>query len=154
MVLNSQSTVVISVFKHQHWVVPEILTEFRVEIEDKWNAWREKQNKITFLAGPEIRVSLPVFAGEYERLTKTDQDWCQHTTHNKRSFQRATKVQALEGSSLPTESSFWSPLPHPFSTVCRGVCPPTFTAPFGDHDEKIDHDHDEKINHEDENLEP
>ena len=35
MVLNSQSTVVISVFKHHYRVVPEILTKFRAETEDK-----------------------------------------------------------------------------------------------------------------------
>ena len=34
MILNSQSTVVISVFKHHHRVVPEILTKFRAEIAE------------------------------------------------------------------------------------------------------------------------
>ena len=43
MVLNSPSTVVISVFEHHHRVVPEILTKFSAEIED-WRLVGAKQN--------------------------------------------------------------------------------------------------------------
>ena len=43
MVLNSQSTVVISVFEHHHRVVPEILTKFSAEIED-WRLVGAKRN--------------------------------------------------------------------------------------------------------------
>ena len=70
MVLNSKSTVVISVFKHHYRVVPEILTKFRAETEDKWNECRAKQN--LNISCP-ARSDFPVFAGEYERLTRTDQ---------------------------------------------------------------------------------
>ena len=67
MVLNSQLTVVISVFKHHHRVVPKILQNL-LKINEM-NAGREKEN-FHFLVD-QIRFSLCLL--ETMRLTKTDQ---------------------------------------------------------------------------------